>query len=130
MYLYAGLTSTGKHLILLHEISWMGGEDKDFAGKLKGAWDNHFKKNDALNLVLCGSVTTWIEENILQDKGFVGRVSLDIVLKELSLPEANEFWRKAPSISATEKLKILSVTGGAFLAILKKFNTSKQRNRI
>ena len=70
----------------------MASKDKDFAGKLKGLWDNRFKKNDQLVLVLCGSVTSWIDTNILNDKGFVGRVSLTLTLDELSLFHANLFW--------------------------------------
>ncbi len=49
-------TSQGRVLILLDEISWMGSKDSDFLGKLKSAWDLHFKKNPALILVLCGSI--------------------------------------------------------------------------
>jgi len=88
----AGLTAEGEIVILLDKISWMASKDKDFAGKLKGLWDNRFKKNDQLVLVLCGSVTSWIDTNILNDKGFVGRVSLTLTLDELSLFHANLFW--------------------------------------
>jgi hypothetical protein len=34
----------------------VGHHDPDFPGKLKIAWDIHFKKNSRLRLVLCGSV--------------------------------------------------------------------------
>jgi AAA+ ATPase superfamily predicted ATPase len=107
----AQLTATGKVIILLDEISWMAGTDEDFAGKLKGMWDTKFKKNPELTLILCGSVTSWIEENILSDKGFVGRISLTITLEEMPLKDANKFWGTW-NISAAEKCKILSVTGG------------------
>ncbi|MEQ1665881.1 MAG: ATPase, partial [Bdellovibrionales bacterium] len=62
----------------------------------------------------CGSVSSWIEENIVKNANFVGRVSLEINLKELSLSEANHFWdfQKDSKISSYEKLKILSITGG------------------
>ncbi|MBS0655999.1 MAG: ATPase [Verrucomicrobia bacterium] len=70
------------------------------------------KKNPQLKLILCGSVSSWIKENILQSKGFVGRVSLTINLDELPIDQANRFWSNAPYISAYEKFKILCVTGG------------------
>lgn len=108
----ARLSSKEQTIILLDEISWMAHGAKDFAGKLKIAWDTRFKSNDKLRLVLCGSVTTWIEENILNDKGFMGRVSLTMTLKELALFEANEFWPKHYHVSTTEKIKTLCVTGG------------------
>jgi len=107
----ATLTATGRFIILLDEISWMAGSDKDFAGKLKGIWDTKFKKNSELTLILCGSVTSWIEENILNDKGFMGRISLTLTLEEMPLKDANKFWGNR-AVSPAEKCKILCVTGG------------------
>lgn len=104
-------TLKGPKVVLLDEISWMASKDKDFQGKLKGIWDTQLKLIPQLVLVLCGSVTSWINDNILNDKGFVGRVSLTLTLEELPLKEANLFWGQK-KISMSEKLKILSVTGG------------------
>ncbi|MFA6037354.1 MAG: ATP-binding protein [Legionellales bacterium] len=103
----------GKTLVLLDEISWMGSKDPDFLGKFKNAWDLYFKKNDQLIVVLCGSVSTWIEKNILSSTGFVGRISIDLTLKELPLHDCAKFWGKQIThVSAYEKFKILCVTGG------------------
>jgi AAA+ ATPase superfamily predicted ATPase len=107
----AGMTAKGKVIILLDEISWMAGSDKDFTGKLKGLWDTEFKKNPELILILCGSVTSWIQDNILKDKGFMGRVSLAFTLEEMPLSDANKFWG-ASQVSSYEKFKVLCVTGG------------------
>lgn len=107
----ATLTAKGRVIIFLDEISWMAGSDKDFAAKLKGAWDTQFKKNKELILVLCGSVSSWIQENILNDKGFMGRVSLTVNLEEMPLSDANKFWGKR-LVSSYEKFKMLCVTGG------------------
>lgn len=103
----------GKIVILFDEITWMGSKDPDFLGKLKNAWDMHFKKNSQLILILCGSVSVWIEENILSSTGFVGRISFRLTLEELPLEDCKYFWGKAGGIiSPYEKLKILAVTGG------------------
>lgn len=103
----------GKVIILFDEISWMGSKDSDFLGKLKNAWDLHFKKNPGLILVLCGSVSSWIEKNIVSSTGFMGRPSLYMTLGELSLNECNQFWnRQGKNISAFEKFKLLAVTSG------------------
>lgn len=108
----AGLTQRGHYVIFLDEISWMGGKDRDFPGKLKGVWDTQLKKNPELKLIICGSVSSWIQENILQSKGFMGRVSLTIDLEELPLYQANCFWSGISHLSSYEKFKILCVTGG------------------
>ena len=102
-----------KIVIVLDEISWMGSKDPDFLGHLKTAWDLYFSNNPELILILCGSVSSWIEENILKSTGFVGRVSVDMVLNELSIAESGEFWGSQKNkISAYEKFKLLAVTGG------------------
>jgi len=106
-------TREGRVLIVLDEISWMGSKDPDFLGKLKNAWDLHFSNNPQLILVLCGSISSWIEENILSSTGYLGRVSLDLYLQELPLNDCSAFWEPNKNrISSYEKFKILSVTGG------------------
>ena len=106
-------TAEGPVLIVFDEISWMGEKDPNFLGKLKTAWDMYFSKNPQLILVLCGSISSWIEENILSNTGFVGRISIDLILEELPLNVCNAFWHpKEKRITAYEKFKLLSVTGG------------------
>jgi len=113
LLLLAEKVKDGPVVIVFDEISWMGSKDPDFLGKLKNAWDLHFKKNPKLILILCGSVSSWIEKNIVNSTGYLGRPSLYMTLDELLLPECNEFWNKeGAKISAYEKFKILSVTGG------------------
>jgi len=100
-------------VIVLDEISWMGSEDPDFLGYLKNAWDQYFSRNPRLILILCGSVSNWIEENILSSTGFVGRISIDMVLDELSIADCQEFWgSQKDKVSSYEKFKVLAVTGG------------------
>lgn len=100
-------------LIVLDEINWMGSFDDTFLGKLKSAWDLYFKNNPQLIMILSGSVSSWIDKNILSSAGFMGRTSLELTLDELPLPICNLFWRKKASlVSSFDKFKILSVTGG------------------
>lgn len=104
---------SGRQIILFDEISWMGMKDPTFLGKLRNAWDTLFKKNSGIIFVICGSVSSWIEKNILSSTGFVGQVDLTLTLNDLDLQECNEFWgANAKTWSAYEKFKILSITGG------------------
>ncbi len=109
----ADQTKKGRVIIVLDEINWIGSKDPTFLGKLKNAWDLHFSKNPKLVLILNGSLTGWIERNIMSSTGFLGRVSLDLTLGELPLHECSLFWGAASHrISAYEKFMFLSVTGG------------------
>jgi AAA+ ATPase superfamily predicted ATPase len=130
-FLYT-LIANEKVVILFDEISWMGSLDPTFVGKLKNAWDTQFKKNTKLMLVLCGSISSWIEENIVSNTLFLGRPSLYLTLKELSLPECNQFWNAyTHKISPYEKLKLLSVTGGVprYLELINPHLTAEENIR-
>ncbi|MBQ8113854.1 MAG: ATP-binding protein [Kiritimatiellae bacterium] len=99
-------------VVLLDEISWMGREAPTFPGDLKVAWDNYFKKHDKLILVLCGSVSRWITDNIVKSSGFLGRRSLNFVLPELPICDAVKFWGdRLDDMSTREILDTLAVTG-------------------
>ena len=111
--LLAKQTQQGRLVILFDEISWMATGDPDFLGKLKVAWDVHFKKNSQLIFILCGSVSSWIEKNIIRSTGYLGRPTLHMTLNGLPLPDCNQFWgTNSTNISSFEKFKYLSVTGG------------------
>ena len=111
--LVAAVDSRAKTIVFLDEISWMGKYDPAFAGVLKTAWDTKLSRKPKLILVVAGSVSAWIQENIQHAKGYVGRISLDLTLSDLSLRECLGFWgRKAGRTSTREILDILSVTGG------------------
>lgn len=100
-------------IVLLDEISWMGSKDKNFLGKLKIVWDLHFSTNPNLILVLCGSVSSWVEKNIVSSTGFFGRIALKLALEELSLFECNMLLEKSGfRWSPLEKFMILALTGG------------------
>lgn len=101
------------YVILFDEISWMGSKDPTFLGKLKNAWDIYLSKIDGLVIILCGSVSTWIEENIVKSTTFFGRISLYIRLDELSISESNLFLEQQGfKRSVAEKFKLLSAIGG------------------
>ncbi len=122
-------TQKNRVIILLDEISWMGSKDPGFLGKLKNAWDLHFKKNPKLILVLCGSVSSWVEKNILSSTGFVGRIDLTLTLEELSLAECNQFWgAQKHQVSAYEKCKVLAVMGGVprYLELMNSKHSAEQ----
>jgi AAA+ ATPase superfamily predicted ATPase len=107
------IRDNGRTVVLLDEISWMAHYDPLFAGMLKSAWDDNFKRHPGLVLVLCGSVSSWIKDNILDDGSFYGRRSLDIVVPELPVSECVKFWGRAVErIDTREIVDVLSVTGG------------------
>lgn len=100
-------------VVVLDEISWMGGYNPMFPSILRKAWERYFHRHNKLIFVICGSVSAWIKENLLDSTGFAGRFSRDYVLPELSLEECVQFWGAAANrVSPREIIDVLSVTGG------------------
>lgn len=107
------IDDTKRTIVMLDEISWMGGYDKLFAATLRKAWERYFHRHDRLILILCGSVSSWIKDELLGSTGFTGRFSRDFVLPELTLKECAGFWGQAADrISPREIVDVLSITGG------------------
>lgn len=97
-------------IILLDEISWMGTKDPSFIPKLKIWWD---KQQQPITAVFCGSISTWIEENILKSTAFFGRINLTITLEPLSIPDANQLLISSGfQGSDYDTYKLLSILGG------------------
>lgn len=111
--LHSAIRGTARTVVFLDEISWMGHYDPSFAALLKDAWDLQFSKRANLVFVVAGSVSAWIQRDILNSKAFVGRISKELLLTELSLADCRKFWgRAADRVSDVEILNMLSVTGG------------------
>ena len=107
------IDDTKRTVVVLDEISWMGGYNPMFPSILRKAWERYFHRHDKLIFVICGSVSAWIKENLLDSTGFAGRFSRDYVLQELSLDECVQFWGAAAErVSPREILDVLAVTGG------------------
>lgn len=100
-------------IVLFDEISWMGSKDPTFIPKLKAWWDLFLQKSCRTILILCGSVSTWIEDNILKSTAFFGRISLEMTLDELSLSESVQMLQARGVKGCVDDMyKILSIVGG------------------
>ncbi|MDR2781594.1 MAG: ATP-binding protein [Holosporaceae bacterium] len=112
-YLSAHINPHEYTVILFDEMSWMSIGDKTFVSKLKVWWDTDISLRENVLLIFCGSVSTWIEKNIINSTAFYGRISAIINLSQLSIPESAEMLHKIGfKGSAFELYAILSITGG------------------
>lgn len=97
-------------IILFDEISWMGSKDPGFVSKLKAWWD---KQQLHITVFFCGSVSTWVEENILKSTAFFGRINVTITLEPLPIRDAYTLLRSSGfQGSDYDAYKLLSILGG------------------
>lgn len=100
-------------VILFDEISWMSSKDPTFISKLKVWWDLALQNHPSVILILCGSISTWIDKNIINSTAFFGRISLYLELTELPIPKCKELLKlQGFKGSDLDFFKVLSVTGG------------------
>ncbi|MGB7128996.1 MAG: ATP-binding protein [Candidatus Rhabdochlamydia sp.] len=100
-------------VVLFDEISWMGSKDPTFIPKLKVWWDLELQNHPSIVLILCGSISTWIDKNIINSTAFFGRVSLYLELTELSISQCRKLLNlQGFKGSELDFFKIISVTGG------------------
>ncbi|MEI6242465.1 MAG: ATP-binding protein [Chlamydiota bacterium] len=100
-------------VILFDEISWMGSEDPTFISKMKVWWDLVLQNHPNVIIILCGSISTWIDKNIINSTAFFGRISLYLELAELSIPQSKKLLSlQGFTGSDLDFFKILCITGG------------------
>ncbi|MDO4198364.1 MAG: ATP-binding protein [Erysipelotrichaceae bacterium] len=85
---------SNKIVIFLDEAPWMDTARSDFRSALDYFWNSYASRKDDLVLIVCGSATSWIIDNLLSDRGgFYNRVTRKIHLLPFSLKECEEYCR-------------------------------------
>ena len=79
---------SGRRVVFLDELPWMDTAKSDFKSALDYFWNSWGSSQKDLMLVVCGSATSWIINNLLSDKGgFYNRVTRRIHLAPFTLKE-------------------------------------------
>lgn len=81
----------GKKVVFLDELPWMDSKKSDFKAAFDYFWNTYGSTDNDLLLIVCGSATSWIINNILKDTGgFYNRITNQIHLMPFSLKECKE----------------------------------------
>lgn len=82
---------SGKRVVFLDELPWMDTAKSDFKSALDYFWNSWGASQEDLLLIVCGSATSWIINNLLKAKGgFHNRVTKRIRLLPFTLKECEE----------------------------------------
>ncbi len=86
---------TGKKVVFLDELPWMDSPRSEFKAALDYFWNVFGSMQDDLLLIVCGSATSWIINNIMKDTGgFYNRLTNQIHLSPFHLKECQEFAKR------------------------------------
>ncbi len=79
-------------IVFLDELPWMDTQKSRFIKAFEYFWNSWGVTNKRLKLIVCGSATTWMRENVLSDKGgLYNRTTRSIYLAPFTLHETEQY---------------------------------------
>lgn len=103
-----------KKIVFLDELPWMDGPRSDFKSALDYFWNSWGSSQKDLLLIVCGSATSWIINNIVKDTGgFYNRLTRQMCLLPFNLREC-EMLLEANGVKMTRRqvIECYMIMGG------------------
>lgn len=83
----------GKTVIFIDEFPWFARQRSDFLSAFSAFWNRRSSSGQKLMVVICGSATSWIIENMLDTSGdLAARVTESVFLEPFSLAETKAYF--------------------------------------
>lgn len=92
---------SGERTLYFEEVQWLACYQENFVSELKWAWDNLFRHNPQLILILCGSSPSFMINSVVKSKSLYNRSQHELFLQEFNLLETHEFFGGKRSLSET-----------------------------
>lgn len=84
-------TRRKKHVVFLDEFPWIASKKSNFLAEFEYWWNTFGSRNNIM-VVISGSATSWIMENIINNKGgLYNRISHHIILQPFTLYETRKY---------------------------------------
>ena len=103
-----------RRVIFFDELPWMDTARSDFRMALDHFWNSYASAKSDIVLIVCGSATSWIIDNILLNTGgLYNRVTRRMMLSPFSLSECEKMLSQSlPNITKNEVIDYYLVFGG------------------
>lgn len=107
------LDSDKKCVLFFDELSWLATPEGEFLDYLAHFW-NDWAHRQPIVLVLCGSVSSWIINRVINDKGGLhNRVTRHLHLKPFTLAETADFLnRRNINFTPRQTIQLYMAVGG------------------
>jgi AAA+ ATPase superfamily predicted ATPase len=84
----------GNKVIFIDELPWLSTAKSGFVAALENFWNSWASLRDDIKLVVCGSATSWMIDNIIHSRGGLhNRITHQIVLEPFTLNECEAYFR-------------------------------------
>ncbi len=105
---------SGKVVLFFDELPWLASRKSGFLQALDYFWNSWGSKQRSLIVIVCGSASSWIIENILYNKGGLhNRVTESIRLLPFTLSETERYLKdRKIHLDRKQYLELYMATGG------------------
>lgn len=84
----------GNKIIFIDELPWLSTAKSGFLPALENFWNSWASLRDDIKLVVCGSATSWMIDNLIHSRGGLhNRITHQIVLQPFTLNECESYFR-------------------------------------
>lgn len=103
-----------RQVVFIDEMPWMDTARAHFIPAFEYFWNGWASKRNNILLIVCGSATSWIENNLINNKGgLYNRLTAEIKLSPFTLKETEDFFHaKNISMSRYEVAVAYMALGG------------------
>jgi len=111
---YLELQGEGVKIIFLDELPWFSGAKSGFVPALENFWNSWAARRDDIKLIVCGSSTSWMLNNLIHNRGGLhGRITHTILLAPFTLKETEQYFKEYGfGFSRKQIAECYMVTGG------------------
>ncbi|MGM9846469.1 MAG: ATP-binding protein [Muribaculaceae bacterium] len=104
----------GNKIIFIDELPWMDTPKSEFIQALENFWNSWASLRDDIKLIVCGSATSWIINNLINSRGGLhNRLTHHIVLEPFCLKECEEYFKsRGFNYSRKQIAECFMITGG------------------
>ena len=89
-----GHLGTGKKVVFIDELPWLATQRSGFLLALDHFWNTFASAREDMLLIICGSATSWIIDNVINDRGGLhNRVTRQMWIEPFSLGECEAFYK-------------------------------------
>ena len=82
-------------IVFIDELPWMDTKGSDFIKAFEGFWNSFGCAQNNLMMIICGSATSWMENNFINNHGgLYGRVTYEMKLAPFNLLECEELLKE------------------------------------
>ena len=113
-----------RQVVFIDELPWLDTPRSGFMTAFEGFWNTWGCHRDNLMLVVCGSASSWMLDNLINNHGgLYGRTTYEIKLHPFTLTECEEYFRgKGIRLSHYDIVQSYMIVGGIpyYLGYMKK----------